>query len=159
MTPARPYLLRAMHEWIIDNNMTPYMLVDAELEQVIVPREYVREGRITLNVSYIAVQNLQINNDWIEFTARFGGRPFAVSVPMYAVLAIYPKENAERCMLFPPEEYVAPTKASLSAVSDTDKQEIENDVTSASTENIETEPQTPPTTDKPRGKPFLKLVK
>jgi len=95
VTPQRPYLCRALHEWISDNGQTPQIVVDAQDERTIVPREFVEDGRIVLNISYAATQDLVLGNDAIEFQARFGGNPFDVSVPAAAVLAIYARETGE----------------------------------------------------------------
>ena len=93
MTSSRPYLIRAIHEWIIDNGMTPHIVVHAESEGVHVPPEYVKDGQISLNISAAAVQGLSMDNDWIVFDARFGGKSFRVSVPTGSVLAIFAREN------------------------------------------------------------------
>ena len=93
MTPNRPYLLRAMHEWIVDNGLTPQIVVDAEHELVRVPASRVRDGKIVLNISAAAVRGLRLGNEWVEFSARFGGTPFDVAVPVRAVLAIMAREN------------------------------------------------------------------
>ena len=93
MTPNRPYLLRAMHEWIVDNGLTPHIVVDAQREHVQVPASCVRDGRIVLNISTTAVRGLTLGNEWVEFSARFGGTPFDVVVPVHAVLAIMAREN------------------------------------------------------------------
>ena len=93
MTSSRPYLLRAVYEWIADNGLTPQIVVDARQEQVRVPATYVRDGKIVLNVSASAVRGLRIGNEWVEFSARFGGTPFEVAVPTRAVLAIMAREN------------------------------------------------------------------
>jgi stringent starvation protein B len=93
MTSSRPYLIRAIHEWIIDNGMTPHIVVSAESEGVRVPPEYVKDGQISLNVSESAVHGFSMDNDWILFDARFGGKSFQVSVPIVAVLAIFAREN------------------------------------------------------------------
>ena len=103
MTSNRPYLIRALFEWLVDNELTPYLLVDAEFDHVVVPRGYVDEGRIILNINPRAVANLQLGNDWISFSARFGGVSEEIMVPPAAVLGIYAKENGQG-MLFPPEE-------------------------------------------------------
>lgn len=99
MTSSRPYLIRALYEWIVDNGLTPYLLVNAEAEGVGVPRDFVESGKIILNISPIAVQGLKLGNECIEFEARFAGTPRAVAVPPHAVLAIYAKENGQG-MLF-----------------------------------------------------------
>jgi len=93
MTSSRPYLIRAVHEWIIDNGMTPHILVNAEMEGVHVPPEYVKDGQISLNISTAAVHGLSIDNDWILFDARFGGKAFQVSAPVASVRAIFAREN------------------------------------------------------------------
>ena len=103
MTPNRPYLIRALYDWIVDNDLTPYLLVNAEAEHVVVPEQFVQEGRIVLNIAPGAVRDLELGNEWILFDARFGGMPMQVNVPPTAVLGIYAKENG-RGMLFPEEE-------------------------------------------------------
>jgi len=103
MTTSRPYLLRAIHEWILDNDLTPYLLVDIESEGVDVPRQHGQNGKIVLNVSPQAVEGLMMGNDAISFRARFGGIATEVYVPMEAVLAIYAKENG-RGMVFSDDE-------------------------------------------------------
>ena len=95
MTPSRPYLIRALYEWILDNGMTPYVLVDVENDEVIVPQQYVENGRIVLNVNPSAVQNLQLGNELLELDARFSGQPMHVSVPVMSVMAIYARENGK----------------------------------------------------------------
>lgn len=104
MTPNRPYLLRALFDWICDNNCTPYLLVDATLEGVEVPQEHVSGGRIVLNASATAVANFDITNEAVTFSTRFSGRDTWIAVPMAAVLAIYAKETQEG-MTFAPADY------------------------------------------------------
>lgn len=103
MTSMRPYLLRALYDWIVDNGFTPYILVNADYEGVEVPNEYIENGQIILNISPRSVQGLTLDNDWVSFTARFSGRPFSVFVPTAAVLAVYARENGKG-MFFQPEE-------------------------------------------------------
>lgn len=91
----RPYLIRAIYEWCVDNGHTPHLLVAADYPGVTVPLQYVQEGRITLNLSPMAVQSLSVEDDPIWFSARFSGRPFDVIVPTGAVLAIFARENGE----------------------------------------------------------------
>lgn len=93
MTANRPYLLRAFYDWIVDNKCTPYLVVDASFPAVRVPQQFVQNGQIVLNVLPSAVGNLQLGNDLITFNARFSGQPFALSIPVKAVLAIYAREN------------------------------------------------------------------
>ncbi len=107
MTSSRPYLLRALYEWITDNNMTPYILVDAEQEGVIVPADFVEKGKIVLNISLNAVQNLSMGNELVELSARFHGESMTVSVPVVAILAIYAQENGKG-MVFNEEDDDAP---------------------------------------------------
>ncbi len=99
----RPYLIRALYEWLVDNDLTPHLLVEVGRDDVLVPTNYVEEGRIVLNVSPSAVQDLSLGNDYITFNARFGGQPMDVVVPPEAVLGIYARENG-RGMLFPDEQ-------------------------------------------------------
>lgn len=100
MTPSRPYLIRAIYDWITDNGLTPHLLVNAEHPGALVPRQYVENGQIVLNVGVSAVQNLDLGNEEIRFAARFSGNPMEISVPPDAVLGIYARENG-RGMLFP----------------------------------------------------------
>ena len=95
MTPSRPYLVRALNEWILDNEMTPYLVVDAGLQGVQVPQEFVTDGQIVLNICPSAVVGLSIDNEAVEFSARFGGVPMQVYVPFTAIMAIYAKENGQ----------------------------------------------------------------
>ncbi|NIP27487.1 MAG: ClpXP protease specificity-enhancing factor, partial [Phycisphaerae bacterium] len=81
MTSNKPYLIRALYEWILDNNMTPHLLVNAESENVQVPAQYIHEGRIVLNINPSAIHQLQMGNDAIEFSARFGGVAHTIYVP------------------------------------------------------------------------------
>lgn len=103
MTPSRPYLLRGLYDWIVDNGLTPHLLVNAEAEDIQAPLEYAEEGRLVLNVSPTAVRALDLGNDAVAFNARFAGQPRHVYVPMAEVLAIYARENG-RGMLFGSED-------------------------------------------------------
>jgi len=103
MTTSRPYLVRAIHEWILDNEMTPHMLVDMEGDGVDVPVQQGQNGKIVLNISPEAVEGLMLGNDAIGFRARFGGIARDVHVPIDSVLAIYAKENG-RGMVFNEDE-------------------------------------------------------
>jgi stringent starvation protein B len=99
MTSNRPYLLRAVHEWICDNGLTPHIVVDAGKPGVQVPPQAVSEGRVVLNLAPRAVAHLEIGNDTITFMARFGGVSQAVNVPIAAVQAIYARENGQGMLL------------------------------------------------------------
>jgi len=96
---TRPYLVRALHEWCTDNGFTPYVAVSVD-DSVQVPREYISNGEIVLNISFDATSNLQLSNEFIVFKARFGGVAREISVPMGRVIAIYAKENGQG-MAFP----------------------------------------------------------
>jgi stringent starvation protein B len=93
MTPNQPYLLRAFYDWIVDNNLTPYIVVDAHFSGTQVPQEFVRDGQIVLNVSPSSTGKMQLGLEQVTFEARFGGVPRSLVVPCAAVLAIYAKEN------------------------------------------------------------------
>src|SRR3970282_1753503 len=95
MTSPRPYLLRALYEWIADNGMTPHLLVDATRPSVQVPMHAVKDGKIVLNIAERAVSRLDMSNDTIRFSARLGGVSHSVSVPVGAVLAIYARETGQ----------------------------------------------------------------
>ncbi|PWK92195.1 ClpXP protease specificity-enhancing factor [Fulvimonas soli] len=103
MTPNRPYLLRAIYDWISDNNLTPYLLVDAGVEGVQVPPQAVRNGQVVLNLAMRAVANLDLGNEWISFQARFSGVSHNIRIPVRAVLALYAQENGQG-MMFPAED-------------------------------------------------------
>jgi stringent starvation protein B len=129
----RPYLLRAMHEWISDSNQTPHIVVDASLEGVEVPRQYVQGGKIILNVSSNATSMLSLGNDLVRFRARFGAATYDVSVPIVAVLGIYARETGQG-MIFseadtPPQPPAPPSEPA------------------------------PTTTETKRAKPTLKVIK
>ena len=132
MTSSRPYLIRAIYEWLLDNGLTPHLLVDAEQRGVTVPRAHVKEGQIVLNVSPSAVQKLELGNDMIHFEARFGGQAMTVWLPPAAVLGIYARENG-RGMVFPEEP--------------------------AEEAEAETPPDPEPPSGPPRERPSLKIVK
>jgi stringent starvation protein B len=112
LLPRRPYLLRAMHQWMSDSGMTPHVLVDTYVEGVDVPKAHVRDGRIVLNLSLAATRHLDLGNEWISFEARFAGVPRGVRFPVAAVLSIYARETGEG-MVFPPEGELAPPSALL----------------------------------------------
>lgn len=104
MTPLKPYLIRSIYEWIIDNQLTPHMLVDAENSSAILPENYIEDGKIVLNMRPEAIQGLTLGNEEIQFNARFSGNPMHIMTPTSAVLAIYAKENGKG-MVFDPEEH------------------------------------------------------
>ncbi|MEY4683719.1 MAG: hypothetical protein RLZ25_178 [Pseudomonadota bacterium] len=103
MTPLKPYLIRAVYDWIVDNRFTPYLLVNAKVPGTIVPTNFVEDGRIVLNLRPEAIQGLDMSSEGICFNARFGGQPMRVDIPTVAVLALYAQENG-RGMVFDDEE-------------------------------------------------------
>jgi stringent starvation protein B len=111
MISTRPYLIRAFYEWIVDSDCTPHIVVNAELPNVEVPRDFVEAGQIVLNIAMQAVQNLNLNNDAVSFQARFSGVPHDVFVPVAAVMAIYARENG-RGMVFSEDDDLDPEEQS-----------------------------------------------
>jgi stringent starvation protein B len=107
MLSSKPYLLRAIHEWILDNACTPHLVVDASIAGVQVPQQYVKNGQIVLNISPGAVVNFSMGNESVFFSARFGGVPMDIHVPLGAVMGIYARENG-RGMMFEPEALSEP---------------------------------------------------
>ena len=105
MTSSKPYLIRAIYDWLIDNELTPYIVVDAKEKAVQVPEEHVDNGRIILNVSPKACRGLHLENDRIVFSARFSGEVKQLFIPPSAVQAIYSKENG-RGMVFSDEDEI-----------------------------------------------------
>ena len=143
MTPRRPYLLRALYEWIVDNELTPHLVVDATIVGTVVPQNFVSDGQIVLNISPSAVQGLQLADAEVRFNARFGGKPMQVVVPMTAALAIYARENGAGAMFEAEPE--------LDKMPDLDDEAEESN--SASKEGGES------TSDKPKKRGHLKVVK
>lgn len=111
LTSRRPYLLRAMHEWMSDNGQTPHLLVDAQAPGIEIPPGHERDGKLVLNVSWQATDGLSLGNEWVEFGARFGGVTRRVRLPTTAVLGIYARETGEG-MLFPEDEEPPPSTTS-----------------------------------------------
>ena len=161
-TSTRPYLIRALYEWCTDNGLTPYIAVQVN-DSVLVPREYVKDGEIVLNISFDATSALKLGNEFIEFNARFAGTAREIMVPVERVIAIYARENGQG-MAFPSAPAVAtgerteppPAGASLRVAADIDaKRPSLTHVPAAGGE--------PPTDPAPsgatRGKPTLTRVK
>ena len=147
MTSHRPYLLRALYEWIIDNGMTPHVLVDATQPGVRVPAHTVKEGKVVLNIAERAVAMLEMDNESIRFTARFGGVSHPVAVPISAVLAIYARETGQGMAL--PEDI--PGNGDAQGDEELPVSESEGDVADGSPDDDETPP--------PRRGGHLRVVK
>jgi len=98
MTSSRPYLIRALYQWIVDNGVTPYILVDALVDGVDVPPQHIQDNKIVLNIAPMAVQGLTLGDELISFSARFSGKSVDLMVPTEAVLAIYARENGQGMM-------------------------------------------------------------
>lgn len=131
MSSQKPYLVRAIYQWLLDNQCTPYLLVNTNHEGVVVPEQYVRDTRIVLNLAPDAINALNMDNDWVSFSARFSGKSMDLFIPVIAIQAIYGKENNEG-MFFPEESVPTPPMPPTN---------------------------TPPTNKINNGKPSLKLVK
>jgi stringent starvation protein B len=112
MTSNRPYLLRALYEWITDNGLTPHILVDAEVDGVNVPDHVIQKGKVVLNIADGATEQLMLDNEIIEFKARFSGNPYQIVVPMKAVIAIYARENGQGMMFAKDESNPPPVDGS-----------------------------------------------
>jgi len=117
MSSNRPYLLRAMYDWISDNGLTPYILVDATAPGVDVPRSAVKDGRVVLNVAARAVAQLELGKEFVRFNARFSGVSQSVEVPMNGILAIYAQENGQG-MMFPAENQPPPAPGPTTTAAD-----------------------------------------
>ena len=115
-TSTRPYLIRALYEWCTDNGLTPYVAVRVD-DSVQVPREYVKDGEIVLNISFDATSALQLGNEFIEFKARFGGKPREILVPVGRVIAIYARENGQGMAFPPPVDLLTSAEGAPSALS------------------------------------------
>ncbi|MDE9540794.1 ClpXP protease specificity-enhancing factor [Xenorhabdus bovienii] len=155
MSPRRPYLLRAHYEWLLDNEMTPHLVVDVTLYGVNVPMEYANDGQIILNISPRAVGNLELTNDEVRFNARFGGVARQVSVPMAAVIAVYGRENGAGMMFEPESAYQAGSKPEDSDAPIADNLVLISDAKIARDNgSSDDEPPQPP-----KGRPTLRVVK
>lgn len=134
--PQQPYLLRALYEWCVDSGYTPYVNVRVDA-RTRVPTAFVRDGQIVLNIGPNAVRNLQMDNEWVSFSARFGGVAHEILVPVGNVVAIYARETGEGMVFAPPTESAGEAEGVAEA-------EVQQDA------------QGP---DKPKGKPKLRVVK
>jgi stringent starvation protein B len=121
MTSNRPYLMRALYEWISDNDLTPYLLVDATADGVRVPPGAAKDGRVVLNIASGAVTQFEISNDCVRFLARFSGVSQAIYVPMAAVLAVYAQENGQGMMFSADNSPTEPTPPATPSPDETPK--------------------------------------
>jgi len=161
MLSSRPYMIRAMHEWIIDSELTPYVLVDANHTDVVIPTEFVEDSKILLNVSPGATQNLNLGNEFILFSARFNGVSMEVSFPIDAVMAIYAKENG-RGMMFKEDEATSHSNADGSEQSDSKHAHagpIGVEPVDTETSSDDDPNDKGPSGSSPAKKPSLKIVK
>ena len=160
LSPRRPYLLRAFYEWLLDNQLTPHLVVDVTLPGVQVPMEYARDGQIVLNIAPRAVGNLELSNDEVSFNARFGGVPRQVSVPLAAVLAVYARENGAGTM-FEPEAAYDEDVASLNDDDATDERESDTVMSIIDGDKPDHNDDTDPDDEPPPrgGRPALRVVK
>lgn len=166
MTSSRPYIARALYEWIQDNDCTPYILVDALRRGVEVPNEFVKDGQIVLNISPSAVRALQIENDMVTFSGRFGGEALTITVPIDALMAIYARENGQG-MVFDAgsglesafeEQDGSETEMGLVEVPSAPRRVGDNPVSSKESKG-EKEPEGSGGKPKKPGRPHLKVVK
>ena len=160
LSPRRPYLLRAFYEWLLDNQLTPHLVVDVTLPGVRVPMEYARDGQIVLNIAPRAVGNLELGNDEVRFNARFGGVPRQVEVPMAAVLAVYARENGAGTM-FEPETAYDEELVSLNDDGEMPEQENETVMSVIDGDKPDRQDENDPDDDPPPrgGRPALRVVK
>jgi len=144
MTSSRPYLVRAMYQWICDNGLTPYLLVDATVADCIVPVEHIQDGKIILNILPVAVNGLVLGDEAVTFSARFSGKSESIYIPIDAVLAVYARENGQG-MMFTEE-------------ADNTSQDKDAQITTASTSDDDGPDDRGPGPGKPAG-PKLHVVK
>jgi len=157
LSARRPYLLRAFYDWLLDNQLTPHLVVDINLPGVQVPLEYARDGQIVLNIAPRAVGNLELGNDEVRFNARFGGVPRQVSVPMAAILAIYARENGAGTMFEPEPAYELGAQDAEEATVDPVMSVIDGDRPDDAVDEDNPSPDDDPP---PRGhRPSLRVVK
>ncbi|WP_133405782.1 ClpXP protease specificity-enhancing factor [Parashewanella tropica] len=158
LTPNRPYLLRAYYEWLLDNDLTPHLVVDAFVPGTQVPQQYVKDGQIVLNVAPSAVMNLEMGNSYVEFNARFGGVPHHILLPMAAIVAIYARENGAGSVFDMEEAFMASQEEdeelTLSSVdSDTNEEEAKEPIVE------EAKAEDPKTKKPPKKRGHLTVVK
>ncbi|MCE3027553.1 ClpXP protease specificity-enhancing factor [Salinicola sp. DM10] len=156
MLTSRPYLARALYEWLLDNDQTPYIVVDAGKPGVRVPQQFVQNGQIVLNIAPAAVRDLQIDNAALTFGARFSGQPMQVVVPTDALIAIYARENGVG-MVFGQEPVMPEFSADEEAEPEDDGRPVLESVDDASAGAEASDADDGPRPEK--GKPSLRIVK
>lgn len=157
MNSSRPYILRALHEWIVDNECTPHILVDVNYPQVKVPPGYAADGQIVLNTAPAAVRYFTVDNQAISFEARFSGAPFSLYVPIGAILAIYANENGQGMFFDAQSDVLGGEGQTEESDHETDEQPPVLHAVDAASEPIDPddEPPTPPAA----GRPSLRIIK
>ncbi|MFT5519937.1 MAG: stringent starvation protein B [Enterobacterales bacterium] len=169
MTPNQPYLLRAIHEWILDNNMTPHILVNAQSPKVEVPMQSVQDGQIVLNIATHAISNILMDNEAVSFSARFSGVVENIYIPVTAIKAIYASENGQG-LVFPEiditedgleDEVIRDVVDRESLVSDNNDESLVTEPSSKQSASKKTSSKKVPSKKVPSKKtaPFLKIVK
>jgi stringent starvation protein B len=175
LTPLRPHLVRAYYDWILENNLTPYVMVDAEFPNVEVPRDFVRDGRIILNIMPRAIHNFELTDTFMAFRASFRGQSMNLYLPMGAILALYAQENRAGAFFDPEPLYkeqkeAAAAQASLAPVEDAKEDKPSGGValvTAPKLESVDGGAQSEPQSDDgdgdddppPRGRPTLRVIK
>ncbi|WP_372871578.1 ClpXP protease specificity-enhancing factor [Shewanella sp.] len=154
LTPSRPYLLRAYYDWLMDNQLTPHVVVDATVPGTEVPQQYVRDGQIVLNIATGAVGNLELGNEAVMFNARFGGVPHQLVLPMASIVAIYARENGAGTVFDAEDAYLLDdSEEELFSVVESEV----SDLPATDIEDVSTVKQEPSDTPKRRG--HLTVVK
>ena len=158
-TSTRPYLIRALYEWCTDNGFTPYVAVAVD-DSVQVPREYVKDGEIVLNIGFDATSSLSLGNDFIEFKARFAGTAREIMVPIDHVMAIYARENGQG-MVFPLELAKGEVSAASTTggASDAQPEPKRAPLASVESERRNDDPNDPPRPSTPGLRPALTRIK
>ncbi|HHX35249.1 MAG TPA: ClpXP protease specificity-enhancing factor [Gammaproteobacteria bacterium] len=162
MNSSRPYILRALHEWIVDNECTPHILVDVNHPQVKVPPGYAVNEQIVLNTAPAAVRYFEIDNQAVSFEALFSGAPFSLYVPIEAVLAIYARENGQGMFFDASSDELGEENEELSDEDDSEAHErpvMLHAVDSENPENKDPDPDDEPPQPPTSGRPSLRIIK
>ena len=159
MKPQRPYLLRALYEWIVDSGEVPYVLVDATVADVAVPTEHIKDGQIVLNIGPNAVRDLSLGDEYVMCSGRFDGRVFEICLPMLSIKAIYCKDTAQG-MVFPEETWNNAPKSPAESADTRESAPVAPPAapTAPSAKKVEPNENADTGSDKPSGPPNLRLV-